>query len=514
MLLLGDLLRRCALVRPEKVAVIYENNTMTFRKLNDAVNRFANSLLELGVQRGDRIGLLDTNSHFWEVCYLASAKIGAILVPICIWYKGPEIQYVSDKTGISTFILGQDFLALIDDIKENLKTVNRYIVIGDDTGNDKLCFHQLVSAGSAEEPDVLVDENDPHLILFTSGTTGVPKGAVISQRSYYLNVSVFIQQMGINEDSIGMCVYPLFHMGGNMWPCINIYSGMTLNIISTPPTPEKILGVIQQHRVTHFAAVPTLWRRLLDYPGFDDYDLSSLKIAMGASDAMPKDLLEEVLTKTPALSPQVYALSEGGLLTYLRPEDSTRKIGSSGKPHCQAEIQLVDENGNQVQQGEVGEIICRSEHQMLFYWEMPEETADTIRDGWLYTGDLGRFDEEGYLYVVGRKKEMIISGGQNIYPAEIDRVLHKHPDILEAAVIGIPDKEWGEAVLAVVVLMEGVSMTEEDVINFVKQNLASYNKPKYVRFIDSLPRTAATGKLQKDKLRKLYMDQINLVETI
>ena len=513
MLLLGDLLRRNSLVRPDKVAVIYENNTMTFRELNDAVNRFANSLLELGVRKGDRIGLLHTNSHLWEVCYFASIKIGAILVPICFWYKAPEIQYVSDKAGISTFILGQDYLDIIDGIKDDLKTVTRYIVIGDDTSGDKLNFHQMVSTGSEEEPGVVVDENDPHLMLFTSGTTGVPKGAVISQRAFYLNASVFTQQMGPNENSVGMCVYPLFHMGGVMWACLNVYAGLTLVIVTTPPTPEKILSAIQQHRVTHFAAVPTLWSRLLEYPGFDDYDLSSLKIAMGASDAMPKELLEEVLRRTPASSPQMYALTEGGFLTYLSPEDSTKKIGSSGKVHCQAEIQLIGEKGNQVRQGEVGEIICRGEHLMSFYWDMPEETENTIKDGWLYTGDLGRFDEDGHLYIVGRKKEMIISGGQNIYPAEIDRVLHKHPDIAEAAVVGVPDKEWGEAVLAVVVPNEGASITEEDVINFVKQNLASYNKPRYVRFADSLPRTAATGKLQKAQLRKSYMEQLNLVET-
>lgn len=513
MLLIGDLLRRNALVRPDKTAVICENNTMTFCELNDAVNRFANSLLELGVRKGDRIGLLDTNSHLWLVCYFASVKIGAILVPICFWYQGPEIQYAANKAGISTFIVGQDYLKMIDSIKDDLKTVAQYIVIGDDPSGDKLNFHQMVATGSEEEPGVVVDENDPHMILFTSGTTGVPKGAVISQRAYYLNASIFMQQMGANDSSIGMCVYPLFHMGGVMWAIITAYAGLTLVIVTTPPTPEKILSAIQQHRVTHFAAVPTLWRRLLEYPGFDDYDLSSLKLAMGASDAMPKELLEEVLRRTTASSPQLYGLTEGGFPTYLSPEDATRKIGSSGKAHCQVEIQLVDENGNQVRQGEVGEIICLGEHLMSFYWDMPKETENTIKDGWLYTGDLGRFDEDGYLYVVGRKKEMIISGGQNIYPAELDRVLHKHPDIAEAAVFGVPDKEWGEAVFAVVVPNEGASLTEEDIIAFVKKNIASYNKPRYVRFADSLPKTAATGKLQKVQLRKFYMDQLNLVET-
>jgi len=392
-----------------------------------------------------------------------------------------------------------------------LKTVKQYIVIGDGAPESMLSFDQLISACNDDEPEVDVDENDPHLILFTSGTTGVPKGAVISQRNYFLHTGIFVQQMGFTENSVSMCVYPMFHMGGIMWPCANIYVGMALVIVSTPPTPKKILEAIQRHKVTHFAAVPTLWRRLLEYPEFDNYDLSSLKIAMGASDAMPKDLLEEVLRRTPAASPQLYGLSEGGCLTYLAPEDSVRKIGSSGKPHCQAEIRLMNESGHDVAQGDVGEIICRGEHQMSYYWDMPEETSKAIRDGWLYTGDLGRFDEDGYIYIVGRKKDMIISGGQNIYPAEIERVLLKHPGIAEATVVGVPDKQWGEAVLAVVVPRDDLTMTDEEVIEYVKLNLASYNKPRYVKFVKTLPRTAATGKVQKAEIRNLFAKELNLL---
>jgi len=508
MLLLGDLLRRNVNVRPDKIAVIFEENQLTFRQLNSMVNQFANALISLGVKRGDRIGLLLTNSHLYEVSYYASVKIGAILVPICFWYKEPEIEYVVNKAGVSTLILGHDFVNTIQGIQ--MKTVKRCIVIGGDAPAGMLNFQQLIAKFSDDEPTVFVDENDPHLILFTSGTTGVPKGAVISQRNYYLHTGVSAHQLSQNENSVCMCVYPMFHMGGILWVLRHVYVGATLVIISTPPTPAKILEAIQCHKVTHFTAVPTLWRRLLGFPDFDKYDLSSLKIAMGGSDAVPKDLLEEILRRTPASSPQVYGLSEGGVLTYLRPEDSARKIGSSGKVHCQADIRLVDEDGKDVPQGEVGEVICRGEHQMLYYWDMPEETSKTIRDGWLYTGDLARFDEEGYIYIVGRKKDMIISGGQNIYPAEIERMLLKHPKIGEAAIVGVPDKEWVEAVLAVVVLKEGSSMTGKEVIDYIKKNLASYNKPRYVKFAEALPRTAATGKIQKAELKKIYAKELNL----
>lgn len=508
MLLLGDLLRRDAMVRPDKTAFIFEENQVTYKELNDMVNKFANALINLGVKRGDRVGILLMNSHLYAVCYFASCKIGAIFVPICFWYQAPEIEYVVNKAGVSTLIIGSEFAPHFQKIK--LNTVKQFIAIGANIPAGMSDFQQLIANHSNDEPTCFVDENDPHLILFTSGTTGVPKGAVISQRNYYLHGGVTTHFMGMNDRHVSMCPYPLFHMGGIIWVVGTIYTGMTLVILSTPPTPEKMLEAIQNHKVTHFAAVPTLWKRLLAFPDFDKYDLSSLKIAMGGSDAMPKDLLEEVLRRTPSASPQSYGLSEGGCLTFLAPEDSVRKIGSSGKTHIQAEIRLVDDNGKDVPNGEVGEIICRGEHQMLYYWDMPKETSETIVDGWLHTGDLGQYDAEGYLYIVGRKKDMIISGGQNIYPAEIERTLLKCPKIVDAAVIGVPDKEWVEAVLAVVVLAEGSSMTEKEVLDYVKNNMAAYNKPRYVKFAKALPRTAATGKVQKAELKKIYTKELNL----
>lgn len=502
MLVLGDLLKRNVNVRPDKTAVIFENYQLTFQELNSQVNKLANALLKLGVKRGDRIGLFHTNSHLYEVIYFASIKIGAILVPINFWYKSSEIEYVINKAGVSTLVLGSNFLDTVK--KARIDSVENYILLDASPSEGILNYDTLTLEVNDSEPKVPVDENDAHLILFTSGTTGVPKGAVISQRSYVLHTGVFVNEMGLNENSIGMCVYPMFHMGGIMWPCANAYSGMTLVIISTPPTPEKILEAIQKHKVTHFAAVPTLWRRLLDYPDFDKYDLSSLKVAMGASDAMPKDLLEEVIRRTPASSPQLYGLSEAGCLTYLSHEDALRKIGSSGKLHCQADLRIIDDNGKDVPRGDVGEIISRGEHQMLYYWDMPDETQKTIIDGWLHTGDLGRYDDEGFIYIVGRKKDMIISGGQNIYPAEIEKLLFKHPDVVEAAVVGVPDREWGESTLAVVVPKMDSKITEEEIIDFISKNMASYNKPRYVQFVKNLPRTAATGKIQKAELRKNF----------
>lgn len=510
MLLLGDLLRRNALVRPDKTAIIFEETRLTYRELNDAVNQFANALMEMGVKRGDRVGLLIENSHHFPIVYFASIKIGAILVPVSFWYRGNEITYAVNKAGISLLILGQKFTDTIKSIQNDLTTVSKYIVIGQDNTSGMVDFEALMASSPTKEPQTEVHENDPHLILFTSGTTGAPKGAVITQRTYFLHTGITVNYFGLKENHVNMNVYPMFHMGGPVAVLNSVYAGCPLVIISTPPTPKKILDAIQEHKVTHFIAVPTLWKRLLEYPDFDSYDLSSLKVAMGGSDAMPKELLEEILRRTNVASPQIYGLTEGGVLTFLDTEDSRRKIGSSGKPHCQAEIKLVDEEGRDVHQGEVGEIICRGEHQMAGYWDMPEETKKAVRDGWLYTGDLGKIDEEGHLYIVGRKKDMIISGGQNIYPADVERLLINHPKIEEIAIIGIPDKEWGESVVAVAALKKGQAMSEEELVSYVKDNMASYNKPRHVRFVEALPRTAATGKVQKAELRKQYAKEVSL----
>jgi fatty-acyl-CoA synthase len=499
------------MVRPDKLALVYEENSLTFKQLNTVVNRFANAMADLGVKKGDRVGILFANTYLVGIAYFAIIKLGAIVVPISFWYKEPEIEYAVNKAGISTLIVGDGFGDLISAMKEKLPTVNHYISMGVNTPEGMFAFNQLLTGRTDAEPNVDIDENDPHLMLFTSGTTGMPKGALISHRNYYLHAGNYTQAFNIREDSVVLSAYPMFHMAGIMWMSMCAYSGTTIVILGTPPTPEKILQAIERHKVTYFGVVPTLGRRILAYPDFDKYDVSSLEIAMGGSDAMPLELLEELMSKTGcSSSPQTYGLSEGGCITYLPLKDSVRKLGSSGKPICTMELKLVDEDGQEVSRGEVGEITVRGEQVMLGYWDMPEETGKALKNGWLYTGDLGRFDEEGYLYIVGRKKDMIISGGQNIYPVEIERLLLTHPKIKEAAVIGLPDKEWSETVMAVIVLEDETTMAEEEVVAYVKENMAPYNKPRHVRFVKELPKTAATGKLQKAELRNSYIQELNL----
>ncbi len=511
MLLIGELLRRSAEVRPNKTAVIFEENRLTFQELNSAVNQFANAMADLGVKKGDRVGVFFNNTHLVGIAYFAIVKLGAIVVPLSFWYKEPELEYAVNKAGISTLILGDGLGDLIQGMTSKLPTVINYIFMGSNTPDGMLDYNQLIAGSNDDEPVADIDENDPHLMLFTSGTTGMPKGALLSHRNYFLHAGNYTQAFNIREDSTVLNAYPVFHMAGIMWWSMGAYVGFTLVMLGNPPTPEKIMEAIDRHKVTYFGVVPTLWRRILSSPDIDKYDVSSLEIAMGGSDAMPLELLEELMSKTGcSASPQTYGLSEGGCITYLPLKDSVRKLGSCGKPIITMELKLVDEEGQKVAQGEVGEITVRGEQVMLGYWDMPAETSKALKNGWLYTGDLGRIDEEGHLYIVGRKKDMIISGGQNIYPVEIERLLLAHPKIKEAAVIGLPDKEWTETVMAVIVPEDGAVITEDEVVDFVKQNLASYNKPRQVKFVQELPKTAATGKIQKAELRDFYAKELKL----
>jgi len=512
-LLLGNLVRQNATVRPNETAIIYEDNKLTFKQLDEDTNKLANALIGIGVEKGDRVGILLLNPHISTIYYFACAKIGAVLVPISFMASESEMIYIINKVEVSTLCYSQDFFEVVNKMKEHTSSIERYILFeGNKRQKEMFSYVDLMMSASAKEPvGIIIDEDDPHVIIFTSGTTGHPKGAVISHRSYYLLAGVLTHKLTMSPKSIYLNAYPMFHMAGIVGVLGGTYEGYAVVMISVPPTSIKLLDAIQRFKVTHFLAVPTIWKRLLAFPDFDNYDLSSLKVAMGASDSMPEELLQQIHNRTSATCPQLYGLTEGGILTYLEADDALRKIGSSGQAHCQAELRVVDEKGNDVKNGETGEIICRSPHQMLYYCDMPEATASTINeDGWLSTGDLARFDEENYLYIVGRKKDMIISGGQNIYPAEIERVLNEHPSIFEACIVGLTDKEWGEAVAAAIVLEQNVAMTETEVIEYVRKELASYNKPKYVKFFSSLPRTAATGKLQKVEIRKNLVEEFTL----
>lgn len=499
MLLLGDIVRRHAAVRPQKTAYTMGAARVTYAEFNARVNRLAHALRALRVERGDRVAIFAGNCPQYPLAYLACSKLGAILVPVNARFKDDEAAYVVAHSESCVLLYGPDYAAAIDRLRGRWPLVRHYQTL------DAPAFDAWLDAHPDAEPPAAADEHDPHVMLYTSGTTGAPKGALLSQRSYLLQAANSHHATGLSEDDVGLSMFPMFHMGGWALPLGFWYDGGSV-VIMERADPRAMLEAIQRERVTYLYAVPTLYNFMLDLPDFECFDLSSLRVLASGTAVMTVEQVRRIVER---FRNQrlfiVYGSTEAGPVAMLRPPDLWRKPGSVGRPALNVELRIVDDADRDLPAGSVGEILCRSEFIMRGYWRMPDETAATLRNGWVHTGDLGVLDEDGFLSIVGRKKEMIKSGGENIFPIEVERVLLEHPSIAEAAVLGVADADWGESVLAVVVRRPGRPLTEAEVTEHVRTRLAGYKKPRYVWFVDALPRTAATRQVQKLLLREQFV---------
>lgn len=509
MLLIGDVLRRRARgPDAERTALVLNEHRWSYRELDEAATRLANGLGGLGVRRGDRVAILGRNSVEWVVAYFAAAKAGAILVPVSYWLKADELRHVLVDSGTRVLVAATDFSEIVSSVRAGLSELDSVVWTGPSPVAADETYADLIAASSGEDPDLGLSETDGHIILYTSGTTGFPKGALLSHRAHVLHAATWAAETRATRDDVYLCTYPLFHTGGTDCGILPpMYVGAAVVVLPWPDA-DLILDAVERHRVTAFRAVPTVWKRLLARDDLDRRDLSSLQRVIAGSDAMPPELIAEVKRRLPHVAYlQNYGLTEAGpVLTFLRPEDPPSVWGSNGTPHAQAEIRIVNEEDRPVPAGIIGEIVARSEHLMTAYWNLPEKTAETMRGGWLHTGDLGYLDAAGYLWITGRKKDVIITGSEHVYPIEVEAVLRLHPGVEEAAVIGVPDAHWGEAVVAVVIPATGVRPTAEELIAFVRSRLADYKRPKVVVFADELPRTGPTRKVQKAVLRERFKE--------
>lgn len=507
MLLIGDILRRRALGSDaERTALFLNEHRWSYRELNEAAVRLANGLRALGISRGDRVALLGRNSVEWVVTYFAAAKAGAILVPVSYWSKGQELRHVLADSGAKVLVAADDFAELVGTERSAVTTLETVAWIGTPQAAGDPSYADLIASSSATEPDAGADESDGHVILYTSGTTGAPKGALLSHRAHVLHAATWAAETRATRDDVYLCTYPLFHTGGTDCGILPpMYMGAAVVVLPWPDA-GLILDAVERHRVTAFRAVPTVWKRLLARADLDERDLSSLQRVIAGSDAMPPELIADIKRRLPRVDYlQNYGLTEAGpVLTFLRPEDPPSAWGSNGTPHAQAEVRILDEDGRPAPSGTVGEIVARSEHLMIEYWRQPERTAETIRGGWLHTGDLGYLDGSGYLWITGRRKDVIITGSEHVYPIEVEAVLRLHPGVEEVAVIGVPDPHWGESVVAIVVPAPDGRPTEDELIAFVRSRLADFKRPRAVVFTDDLPRTGPTRKIQKAALRERY----------
>ncbi len=494
---------------PDKLAVKFEQHTFTFRELFERVCRLVNALDSLGIQKGERVAMLSMNCHQYREVFWAAALGGYMLVPVNYRLAPREIAYILNDSDSTALVASDEYSLLIGSIRDELKTIRHFV--GTDT--DAEGFHdyeRLLQASDPERKEPLPSADDLLWLLYTSGTTGLPKGAMHTHRSVTALVDLAVSNFEIDEETRSLVVTPFYALSGGGWDTICSCMGST-TVILRHFNPVEVLETIQSDRITDVHLVPVMINFIVNCPDFDAFDLSSLKrITYGAS-PMPPELMKKAMQKMGPIFTQDFGCAEGGLVTLLPEsehvvegsEQETRRLASCGKGLPELEVRVLDENGNDIKPKEVGELTVKGDTVMTGYWNMPEETAKVLRNGRLYTGDLATVDEEGFIYIVDRKKDMIISGGLNIYPREIEDVLFAHPAVLEAAVIGVPDEQWGESVRALVALKPGADCTESELIEHCKAYLASYKKPKSIEFVESLPRNPS-GKVLKRALREKY----------
>jgi len=512
MLLLGDILNRQAGTRAEKTAYVVGTERLTYRVFHERSNQLGRALQRLEVRRGDRVAVLANNRIEYPIIYFAVIKLGAIVVPINARFAAAEVANIVTHAEAETVFVSNEHAGVVRELRAagQVPSLRRFVFIDAAGDADALPLSALADAESADDIDAAIDEHDPHVMLYTSGTTGSPKGTLLSHRSYYLQSLTSHLQNGFNEDDVALSMFPMFHMGGWTLPLGFWHTGGTA-VIMPKADPRAILETIERERVTYFYAVPTVYRSLLALPDFDRFDLRSLRLLGGGTAAMTAAQVHEIIDRFGCSNMVIlYGSTEAGPVSVLRPRDVRRKPETVGRPFLDVDVRLVDEAGDDVAAGAVGEIAVRSEFTMQSYWRNPEETARTKRDGWVVSGDLGVFDAEGFLSIVGRRKEVIRSGGESIFPVEIERVLLAHPQIREASVVGIADPHWGEAVVAAVVPHAGAPLTAEAVTEYLRTQLASYKKPRHVCFFTALPRTAASQQVHKALLREMILQQLGV----
>jgi fatty-acyl-CoA synthase len=506
-------------MHPEKTAIIFEDQPISYKALNEGANRWAHLFLEKGIRKGDRIAVVLLNCVEFLEAFFAAAKLGAIFVPLNWRLAPPELEYQLNDCGARMLLFHDSFLGNVEQIRSAIQVEeDKYVFLA--SGSPTLPGFDLPGCpGWAEEGETLVNRrptrepepespvafDDPLAILYTSGTTGNPKGAILShQQTYFKNFQIAAYTSG-GADAVLVAQVPLFHSGGLFivaTPCL--CAGTTM-VMRRGFDPNQFAEDIEKYRATNIFALTTMWKMILETGKLDEIDTSSVQFVAGGGERTPPSLFE-ALSKRGLHMQQGFGQTECSAMTNVRKEDVFRKMGSIGKPGFFVDLWIAREDGTRADPNEIGEIMARGPTVMSGYWNLPEKTAEAIIDGVLRTGDLGYRDEEGYFYIVDRAKDMYRSGGENVYPAEVEKILAGHPKISNAAIIGVPDEKWGESGLAFVVTAEGETVTEEEIREYLKDKVAKFKHPKTIEFVEDLPLTA-TMKIKKAQLKKMYCDR-------
>ena len=487
----------------EAVVEVERNRRFSYAELDARANRIANVLLAMGVQKGDRVALLVMNGVEYIESYFGAAKIGAVLVPLNWRLVADELDFIIGDSGSLVLIYDQEFDQVVNALHGRDLPLRDWLRIGaaerPDWAGD---YDQLCTEAPTDEPGINASDDDLLFIMYTSGTTGLPKGAVHTHATMaWASISTNMTA-DIRYGDRYLVVLPLFHVGALLPATANIHRGATL-VVLRAFDPALVFEVIEREQITTSLAVPAMLQAMLQSPSRDKVSLDRVRWILSGAAPVPVSLIESYV-KLGIEIHQVYGLTETcGPACLISSEEAIAKAGSTGPAFFHTDVRVIDANGAEVAPGEIGEVIIRGRHVMKEYWNQPEATAETIRDGWLYTGDLATIDEEGFVTIQDRKKDMIISGGENIYPAEIENVLAAHPKLAEAAVIGLPSEKWGETPAAIVVAAGDAAPTSGEVIDFCHDKLAAYKVPRVVEFVDEIPRNL-TGKILKRVLREQF----------
>ncbi len=519
-LTLSDAIATHARLMPTKLGARDSRRLLTYAEWNDRASRLADGLMNAGLKNGDRVGLLAYNCIEWMEIYVALARAGLVAVPVNFRLTGPEIAYILNNAEVGAVIAGAEFCETLDSQKEALKLPRgRQIVLGDAPHSDWISYEAMISAGNAGRAFAAVDPESMCALMYTSGTTGKPKGAIRNHQGSYLIALATALEMGFSKADTGLLVMPMCHANSLYFATTFIHLGAACIIDDRRSfDPEALLATLSQEKVTFTSLVPTHYIMLLSLPEEikKKYDVSSVGRLLVSSAPARRDTKLAILDyfKNGRLY-ELYGSTEAGWVTLLRPDEQLTKLGSVGREWSgSGNIRILNEKREEVADGEVGELFSRTPYVFDGYWKNPEKTAEAFDGGWCSVGDMARRDEDGYIWLVDRKSNMIISGGENVYPSEVEGAIGAHPAVKDVAVIGMPHEKWGESVHAVVVLHEGEQATEAELRQWCRDRLAGFKCPSRVSFIadQQMPRTA-TGKIVHRTLKSLFTDKADSLQT-
>jgi len=503
-MLMGKALTRSAGLFPDKTAVIYGDQAMSYREFNSRVNRLAGAAQALGLTKGDKMAILAKNCPEYLETYHALAKIGVWLVPVNHRLKPREVNYRLAHSQTSALVIEPEFVEVLGQLDAEVveRLAGRVLVLGRGKAPQGLLSYETALAQATdEEPEVDLHHEDTLFLGYTGGTTGRSKAAVISNRAIVVGYLYKHLEYGYDQDEVALYPGPYWHTAPRNCSLAFYFGGSV--VVSRDFRAREYLELVQRHGVTSSFLVPTMYKAILDLPDHQKYDTSSLRVLNSGGAPMPVELKRRVVERFGPILFEHYASTETLILCTIGGQAMLERPRSVGRPVYDVHIKLVDDEGRQAPRGQVGEIFIKAPSLFSGYYRDEEKTRRALRDGWFTLGDMGRFDEDGYLYIVDRKIDMVISGGENIYPKEVEEVLHAHPKVSEAAVVGVPDAHWGEALKALIILQPGQRASEDEIMAFCGQRLPDYLKPKSIEFVEDLPRSPM-GKVLKRKIREQY----------